>query len=49
MFNEKAGTTKVIVTSRYKETPVYVIEKSPPIDVVSNRQIPETVLQLSLF
>ena len=48
LFNEKAGTTKVVVTSRYKETPVYVIEKTSGADPVNNR-IFEGVLQLSLF
>ena len=49
MFNEKAGSTKVIIASRYKETPVYLIEKSSAIDSVNNNRIPEGVLQLSLF
>ncbi len=49
LFGEKAGKTKVIVASRYKETPVYFIEKSSAIDIVSNNHIRENVLQLSLF
>ena len=49
MFSEKAGTTKVIVASRYKETPVYLIEKSPAIYVKGNSRVSGGVLQLSLF
>ena len=28
LFNEKAGSTKIIVASRYKETPLYRIENT---------------------
>jgi hypothetical protein len=40
MFSEKAGTTKVIVASRYKESPVYLIEKSPTSDVKNDHRFP---------
>jgi hypothetical protein len=49
LFSEKAGATKVIVASRYKETPIYIIEKSPAIDIIRNNRPPGRVLQLSLF
>ena len=49
MFGEKAGTTKVIVASRYEESPVFLIEKSPAIDVKNDHRISGDVLQLSLF
>ena len=48
LFNEKAGTTKVIVASRYKETPIYLIEKSAA-DGLANNMFSESVSQLSLF
>jgi len=49
LFSEKAGSTMVIVASRYKETPVYLVEKSSAIDAITKNRIPAGVLQLSLF
>jgi len=49
LFNEKAGSTKIIVASRYKETPLYLIESTAAAnDPVSNK-VSQPALQLSLF
>ena len=49
LFNEKAGSTKITVASRYQETPLFCIEKgkSPVTRSYDNSATP--VLQLSLF
>jgi len=48
IFNEKAGSTKIIVASRYHETPVFCIEKDSP-DNGSAQTAVASVLQLELF
>ncbi len=50
LFSQHAGTTKIIVASRYEETPVYRIEKAEEGQIIddSYHLQPETV-QLSLF
>lgn len=49
LFNEKAGSTKITVASRYQETPLFCIEKGKsPLKYSYNNPVPP-VLQLSLF
>ncbi len=48
LFNEKAGATKIVIAPRYKETPLYHIERTTVTDVVNNK-LTERGLQLSLF
>ena len=49
IFNEKAGATKIIVASRYHETPLFCIEKGELPAKCSYNRATETALQLSLF
>ncbi len=49
LFNEKAGTTKIIVASRYKETPLYRIENTTVAGISVVNKAEKPVLQLSLF
>lgn len=49
LFNEEAGDTKVIVASRYGETPLFCIEKGKSPDVSSGIKSAKKVMQLSLF
>jgi len=48
LFNEQAGNTKIIVASRYKETPVYHITKMHQ-QAVRRKYDQSPQLQLSLF
>lgn len=48
LFNEQAGSTKIVVASRYKETAVYCIDKmSQPVAIKKDRSLSQ--VQLSLF
>jgi len=47
LFNEQAGNVKIVVASRYGETPVYCIGTFPPAD--SKKYDPSFQVQLSLF
>jgi phosphoribosyl 1,2-cyclic phosphodiesterase len=49
LFTEKAGDIKVIVASRYGETPLYCIEKGRSLEETSYRRSSKQVKQLSLF
>jgi phosphoribosyl 1,2-cyclic phosphodiesterase len=50
LFNEQAGTTKIIVASRYEETPVYCIERcSVAAGKIVIRKPQHNQTQLSLF
>jgi phosphoribosyl 1,2-cyclic phosphodiesterase len=49
LFNEKAGDTKVIVASRYGETPLFCIEKGRFVAENSDNKLSKPVQQLSLF
>jgi phosphoribosyl 1,2-cyclic phosphodiesterase len=49
LFNEKAGDTKVIVASRYGETPLFCIEKGKFATENSDNKLSKPVQQLSLF
>ena len=49
LFNEKAGDTKVIVASRYGETPLFCIEKGKFVAENSDNKLSKPVQQLSLF
>lgn len=49
LFSEKAGNTKVIVASRYGETPLFCIEKERSAEVSSGNKSTKQVQQLSLF
>jgi phosphoribosyl 1,2-cyclic phosphodiesterase len=49
LFNEKAGSTKIIVASRYKETPLFRIENTTTGGISAINKAEEPVLQLSLF
>jgi phosphoribosyl 1,2-cyclic phosphodiesterase len=49
LFNEKAGDTKVIVASRYVETPLLYIEKGRSAEKNAYKKSAEPVQQLSLF
>ena len=48
LFNEKAGTTNIIIASRYRETPLYMIEKTNA-SHRANKLVAGRGLQLSLF
>jgi phosphoribosyl 1,2-cyclic phosphodiesterase len=50
LFNQQAGNTKIIVASRYQETPVYHIQTTTPgVARFSDNYIPPAEVQLSLF
>ena len=49
LFNENAGPTKIIVASRYRETPLYLIENTVTTTVPVIKKPKEPALQLSLF
>ncbi len=49
LFNEKAGDTKVIVASRYGETPLFCIEKGRLVAENPGNKSSKPVQQLSLF
>jgi phosphoribosyl 1,2-cyclic phosphodiesterase len=49
LFNEKAGSIKITVASRYQETPLFCIEKGNQAVKQSRNRDGSTVLQLSLF
>jgi phosphoribosyl 1,2-cyclic phosphodiesterase len=50
LFNQQAGTTRIIVASRYQETPVYHIQASTPESGrFSDNYLPAKEIQLSLF
>jgi len=50
LFNQKAGSTKIVVASRYQETPVFHIEATNGETVrYSSNYAPHTEIQLSLF
>ena len=49
LFNEKAGDTKVIVASRYGETPLFYIEKVKFVAENSDNKLSKPVQQLSRF
>jgi phosphoribosyl 1,2-cyclic phosphodiesterase len=50
LFNQQAGSTKIIVASRYQETPVYHIQTTKPgVARFSDNYIPPAEVQLSLF
>ncbi len=48
IFTEHAGNTEIIVASRYKETPVYCIDKKHE-QIIPRKKIKSNQLQLSLF
>jgi phosphoribosyl 1,2-cyclic phosphodiesterase len=49
LFNEKAGSTKIIVASRHKETPLFRIENTTAGRFSVINKTKEPILQLSLF
>ncbi len=50
LFNEQAGTAKIIVASRYEETPVfYITQNVTPVSQFKKDDFLPTQLQLSLF
>ena len=49
IFNEKAGSIKIIVASRYEETPLFCIEKGTSPVKPSYNNVEAPALQLTLF
>lgn len=49
LFNEKAGPTKIVVASRYEETPVFSIEPTARFFGLTHPRIKMEQTQLSLF
>jgi phosphoribosyl 1,2-cyclic phosphodiesterase len=49
LFRRHAGSTEIIIASRYEETPVYIITKPDQADTKPDRPLISEPLQLSLF
>ena len=50
LFTKNAGDIKVVVASRYQQTPVYTIESyTNKMATKSHRKVPVPTMQLSLF
>ena len=50
LFKEHAGSTRIVIASRYEETPVFCIQKGDNVGQLKLRQrVPKEHVQLSLF
>ena len=50
LFKEHAGSTRIVVASRYEKTPVFCIQKGDNVGQLKLRQrVPKEHVQLSLF
>ena len=49
LFKQHAGNTKIVIASRYEETPVYFISKTDELDSQPEKPLVVEPLQLSLF